>query len=107
MRGLGHEQFFAAGHDRGLHVALRLAMDYPQAVRGWRAGRDGAEANAGYRRAIRQGTPEHLGYITQCSFSFIIQADRKKEAPPDVSGRASCRAWPSVLEKYSVSGSAL
>jgi haloacetate dehalogenase len=33
MRKLGHEQFCAAGHDRGLYVAQRLAMDHPEAVR--------------------------------------------------------------------------
>jgi haloacetate dehalogenase len=33
MQALGHQQFFAAGHDRGLYVAQRLAMDHPQAVR--------------------------------------------------------------------------
>lgn len=33
MQALGHQQFFAAGHDRGLCVAQRLAMDHPQAVR--------------------------------------------------------------------------
>jgi haloacetate dehalogenase len=33
MQALGHRQFCAAGHDRGLYVAQRLAMDHPQAVR--------------------------------------------------------------------------
>jgi haloacetate dehalogenase len=33
MQVLGHQQFCAAGHDRGLYVAQRLAMDHPQAVR--------------------------------------------------------------------------
>ena len=33
MQALGHQRFFAAGHDRGLYVAQRLAMDHPQAVR--------------------------------------------------------------------------
>lgn len=33
MQALGHQQFFTAGHDRGLYVAQRLAMDHPQAVR--------------------------------------------------------------------------
>jgi haloacetate dehalogenase len=32
MQALGHEQFCAAGHDRGTYVAQRLAMDYPGAV---------------------------------------------------------------------------
>lgn len=32
-RRLGHERFFLAGHDRGSYVALRLALDHPQAVR--------------------------------------------------------------------------
>jgi haloacetate dehalogenase len=32
MRHLGHERFFLAGHDRGSYVALRLALDHPQAV---------------------------------------------------------------------------
>jgi haloacetate dehalogenase len=32
MRGLGHERFFLAGHDRGGRVAHRLAADYPDAV---------------------------------------------------------------------------
>ncbi|MFN7572447.1 MAG: alpha/beta fold hydrolase [Betaproteobacteria bacterium] len=33
MRGLGYEQFFVCGHDRGGRVAHRLALDFPQAVR--------------------------------------------------------------------------
>ena len=33
MRGLGLEQFFVCGHDRGGRVAHRLALDHPQAVR--------------------------------------------------------------------------
>jgi haloacetate dehalogenase len=33
MRSLGHERFCVAGHDRGLYVAQRLAMDHPSAVR--------------------------------------------------------------------------
>jgi len=32
MRSLGHERFAVAGHDRGCYVALRLAMDHPEAV---------------------------------------------------------------------------
>lgn len=32
MRQLGHERFCLAGHDRGSYVALRLALDHPQAV---------------------------------------------------------------------------
>ncbi|MEU4387997.1 alpha/beta hydrolase [Promicromonospora sp. NPDC023805] len=32
MRHLGHERFCLAGHDRGSYVALRLALDHPQAV---------------------------------------------------------------------------
>jgi haloacetate dehalogenase len=32
MRGLGHEAFFACGHDRGGRVAHRLALDHPRAV---------------------------------------------------------------------------
>jgi haloacetate dehalogenase len=32
MRALGHEQFAVAGHDRGSYVALRLALDHPDAV---------------------------------------------------------------------------
>jgi haloacetate dehalogenase len=32
MRQLGHERFRLAGHDRGSYVALRLALDHPQAV---------------------------------------------------------------------------
>jgi haloacetate dehalogenase len=33
MRRLGHEHFSVVGHDRGAYVALRLALDYPAAVR--------------------------------------------------------------------------
>jgi haloacetate dehalogenase len=33
MQALGHPQFCVAGHDRGMYVAQRLAMDYPDAVR--------------------------------------------------------------------------
>ena len=32
MRRLGHERFAVAGHDRGSYVALRLALDHPDAV---------------------------------------------------------------------------
>jgi haloacetate dehalogenase len=32
MRGLGHERFLLAGHDRGGRVAHRLAADHPDAV---------------------------------------------------------------------------
>jgi haloacetate dehalogenase len=32
MRGLGHERFAVAGHDRGSYVAMRLALDHPEAV---------------------------------------------------------------------------
>ncbi|GGN46433.1 haloacetate dehalogenase [Actinoplanes campanulatus] len=33
MRALGHTAFAVAGHDRGCYVALRLALDHPEAVR--------------------------------------------------------------------------
>ena len=33
MRALGHERFAVAGHDRGAYVALRTALDHPDAVR--------------------------------------------------------------------------
>jgi haloacetate dehalogenase len=32
MRTLGHPRFAVAGHDRGCYVALRLALDHPDAV---------------------------------------------------------------------------
>src|SRR3984957_18511684 len=32
MRGLGHESFSVAGHDRGTYVAQRLALDRPALV---------------------------------------------------------------------------
>jgi haloacetate dehalogenase len=32
LRALGHERFAVAGHDRGSYVALRLALEAPQAV---------------------------------------------------------------------------
>jgi haloacetate dehalogenase len=32
-RELGHERFHLVGHDRGSYVALRLALDHPQAVK--------------------------------------------------------------------------
>ena len=32
MRALGHRRFCVAGHDRGLYVAQRLALDHPGAV---------------------------------------------------------------------------
>jgi haloacetate dehalogenase len=32
MRSLGHDRFAVAGHDRGSYVALRLALDHPDAV---------------------------------------------------------------------------
>jgi len=32
MRGLGHERFFVAGHDRGARVAYRMALDHPDRV---------------------------------------------------------------------------
>lgn len=32
MRALGHERFTVVGHDRGGYVALRLALDHPEAV---------------------------------------------------------------------------
>jgi haloacetate dehalogenase len=32
MRSLGHEQFAVVGHDRGAYVALRAALDHPDAV---------------------------------------------------------------------------
>jgi haloacetate dehalogenase len=32
MRALGHERFAVVGHDRGAYVALRTALDHPQAV---------------------------------------------------------------------------
>lgn len=32
MRKLGHDTFAVVGHDRGVYVAFRLAMDFPQAV---------------------------------------------------------------------------
>jgi haloacetate dehalogenase len=32
MRALGHERFCAAGHDRGLYVAQRIALDHPAAA---------------------------------------------------------------------------
>jgi haloacetate dehalogenase len=33
MRALGHDRFAVVGHDRGSYVALRLALDAPDAVR--------------------------------------------------------------------------
>lgn len=32
MHGLGHDRFAVAGHDRGSYVAMRLALDHPDAV---------------------------------------------------------------------------
>ena len=32
MRRLGHERFAVVGHDRGAYVAIRLALDHPEAV---------------------------------------------------------------------------
>ena len=32
MKTIGHQRFCVAGHDRGLYVALRLAMDHPGCV---------------------------------------------------------------------------
>jgi haloacetate dehalogenase len=32
MRTLGHDRFAVVGHDRGALVALRLALDHPEAV---------------------------------------------------------------------------
>ena len=32
MHALGHRRFALAGHDRGSYVALRLALDHPEAV---------------------------------------------------------------------------
>lgn len=32
MRTLGHDRFAVVGHDRGSYYALRLALDYPEAV---------------------------------------------------------------------------
>ena len=32
MHALGHRQFALVGHDRGSYVALRLALDHPEAV---------------------------------------------------------------------------
>jgi haloacetate dehalogenase len=32
MRHLGHERFAVVGHDRGGYVAMRLALDHPEAV---------------------------------------------------------------------------
>jgi haloacetate dehalogenase len=29
MKALEHDKFAVAGHDRGSHVAYRLAMDFP------------------------------------------------------------------------------
>ncbi len=51
MRALGHRRFALAGHDRGSYVALRLALDHPEAVS---------------RLALLDGIPisEHLSRIT-------------------------------------------
>jgi haloacetate dehalogenase len=51
VRALGHRQFALAGHDRGSSVALRLALDHPDAVS---------------RLALLDGLPisEHLARIT-------------------------------------------
>ena len=32
MRGMGHDEFFVVGHDRGSLTAFRMAMDHPDAV---------------------------------------------------------------------------
>jgi haloacetate dehalogenase len=32
MKILGHDRYYVAGHDRGLYVASRLALDFPDAV---------------------------------------------------------------------------
>jgi haloacetate dehalogenase len=50
MRSLGHEQFAVAGHDRGSYVALRLALDHPDAV-GMLAVIDGLPISEHLRRA--------------------------------------------------------
>jgi haloacetate dehalogenase len=57
MRALGHDRFALAGHDRGGAVALRLALDHPDAVG---------------RVAILDAMPisEHLGRIT-ASFATL------------------------------------
>jgi haloacetate dehalogenase len=51
MHALGHRRFALAGHDRGSYVALRLALDHPEAVS---------------RLALLDGIPisEHLSRIT-------------------------------------------
>lgn len=35
MAELGFDRFFIASHDRGSHVARRLAKDHPQALKKW------------------------------------------------------------------------
>ena len=57
MRGLGHEQFFAVGHDRGLYVAQRLAIGYPA---------------GGRRRAVLDGIP--IGEaLARCDAKFAAR----------------------------------
>jgi haloacetate dehalogenase len=57
MRILGHERFAVAGHDRGCYVAMRLALDHPQAVThlavldGVPIGEALARADAGFARS--------------------------------------------------------
>ena len=33
MSGLGYDEFFLVGYDRGSLTAFRMAMDYPEAVK--------------------------------------------------------------------------
>jgi len=37
MSALGHQRFVVAGHDRGGRVGYRMALDYPERVRGYGA----------------------------------------------------------------------
>lgn len=50
MSALGHDRFAVAGHDRGSYVALRLALDHPDAV-GMLAVIDGIPISEHLRRA--------------------------------------------------------
>jgi haloacetate dehalogenase len=91
MRALGHDRFAAVGHDRGSYVAMRLALDEPQAVD---------------RLALLDGVPigEHLAradarFATAWwHWFFFAQPDRPERAiladplawyggDPDVMGR--------------------
>jgi pimeloyl-ACP methyl ester carboxylesterase len=124
-KGLGHERFALAGHDRGALVAVRAGLDHPDTITHLAAldvlpvldmwnvlhGAGAAVAFHLYLMAQPPGLPEQMIGASADAFfgSFLDGWTKNPQAiPPDVRAeylRASREAVPSIVADYRASAS--